>query len=80
MTQRYSWDENTKDAYIWAFGIHPVCIGFPGIEGDLYFSSIEKFDEVIGLKRIEESDGYETLVKVKVPKDFDDWDYCPDNY
>ena len=67
--------ENTKEAYMWVIACHPWTIGYPGCHADLYFSSKEKFLEL--LKR--PLDEYEALVKVWVPKDFDDWDYIPND-
>ena len=68
-------DTDYKDAFVWVYGVHPYCVGFPGITGDLFFSSHEAF-----LKCRGRLDDYEALVKVRVPKDFDDWDYIPDSY
>ena len=66
----------TKDAWMWVISIHPDDFNFPGIMGDLYFSSPEKFRELLGRDPSE----YETLAKVQVPADFDDWDYIPGEY
>lgn len=67
---------NTKPAWVWVYAIHPYCIGYPGIMGDLFFSSPDQFQTLLG-RPLEESDN---LVKVTVPADFDDWDYIPENY
>jgi len=68
--------KDTKVAYMWVYAQHPWCIGYPGVVGDLFFSSPEKFREC--LERDPDEGDY--LVKVTVPKDFDDWDYIPENY
>ncbi len=68
--------DNTKPAWVWVYAIPPYVIGYPGVMGDLFFSSPEKFKELLG-RELEDTD---TLVKVTVPNDFDDWDYIPDNY
>lgn len=65
---------NTKPAWVWVYPIHPYLTGYPGVVGDLFFSSPEKFKELLG------RDDGETLVEVTVPKDFDDWDYIPIDY
>lgn len=67
--------ENTKPAWIWVHAIHPYCVGYPGVVAELFFSSPEKFRELLG-----RDDAEETLVPVTVPKDFDNWDYIPENY
>lgn len=67
---------NSKAAYLWIadFGEHVkpsmrIC-------ADLFFSSKEKFYSLYGC-----SDKYDQqLVKVAVPKDFDWWDFIPENY
>lgn len=70
------WMRTTKPAWVWVYGLHPYTIGYPGINGDLFFSSPAKFRELLG----RDPDEYETLVKVRVPLDFDNWDYIPENY
>lgn len=67
---------NYKDAYMWVYSCHPYTIGFPGCNADLFFSGREKFLELLGRPM----DDYEALVKVRVPKDFDNWDYIPNDY
>jgi len=73
MTEAY---DNTKPAFMWAYAIHPYCIGYPGVCADLFFSSPEKFREC--LERDPEPG--DMLVPVTVPADFDDWDYIPNDY
>jgi hypothetical protein len=73
MTDAYT---DTKTAYVWVYPIHPYCVGYPGVLGDLFFSSPEAFKKC--LERPLTAD--DTLVKVTVPADFDDWDYIPENY
>jgi hypothetical protein len=68
--------EGTKTAYMWVYSVHPYGIGYPGVCAELFFSSPEKFKELLG----REPGEYEALVKVTVPKDFDDWDYIPEDY
>jgi hypothetical protein len=70
--------ENVKPAWVYVYGCHRFTVGFPGINGDLFFSSPAKFRELWG--RDLDQDGSEVLVKVDVPADFDDWDYVPENY
>lgn len=65
-----------KDAWMFVFSRHPYTIGFPGVNADLFFSSPEKFKELLA----RDMDEYEALVKVRVPADFDDWDYFPNDY
>ena len=72
--------EGTKDAWTWCFPNHPYTVGwhdgaFLG-GGDLFFSSPEKFKELLGRPM----DEYDTLVRVRVPADFDNWDYFPSDY
>ena len=67
---------NTKIAYVWAYPAHPYTIGYPGVVADLFFSSPEKFKELLG----REPDEFDTLVRVWVPKYFDNWDYIPEDY
>jgi hypothetical protein len=69
------WD-NAKDAWMWVFSRHPYTINYPGVNADLFFSSPETFKQLLG----REMDDYEALVKVRVPLDFDDWDYIPNDY
>ena len=67
---------NTKEAYMWVHACHPYTVGFPGCNAELFFSSKENF-----LKLLERPmDEFEALVKVWVPKDFDNWDYIPNDY
>lgn len=68
--------ENTKDAWVLVFGIHPWVRGYPGVQADLFFSSPEKARECW---ERDFGEG-EVLVPVKVPADFDDWDYVPREY
>ena len=68
--------ENVKDAWMWVYACHPYTIGFPGVNADLFFSSPENFHQLLGRKLSQ----YETLLKVQVPADFEDWDYIPENY
>lgn len=64
-------DEEGKPALLWIAMLNDSFFG-----ADLYFSSRVKFEE---LHRFPGSgDGF--LLPVLVPKDFDDWDYIPDNY
>lgn len=68
---------STKKAYLWVvnwgvFGIHKT----PYVTADLFFSSREKFWELLGTSLPRE----EQLVEVDVPIDFVSWDYIPDNY
>lgn len=50
----------------------------PNVTCDLFFSSREKFESLVGLK--EEYARKEILVPFVVPDGFDDMDYIPDNY
>lgn len=68
--------KNTKEAWMWVIACHPYTIGFPGCGADLYFSSKEKFLKLLGRPLGD----FEALIKVWVPKDFEDWDYIPNEY
>lgn len=68
--------EPLKDAWMYWYSIYPHCIGGPGIQANLFFSSPEKFHKLFG----RDLDEYEGLVKVQVPVSFDDWDYIPNDY
>lgn len=48
----------------------------PDVTIDYYFSSREAFEKVVG-KSVADS---QTLVPIKVSDEFDDMDYCSDNY
>jgi hypothetical protein len=72
--------KNTKPAYLWVFARHPYTIHYPGVQGDLFFSSPEKFRELLGRDLQPAAVDEEVLVKVTVPLDFDNWDYIPENY
>lgn len=67
-----------KIAYAWV--VNWADVGYeikePRVTVDYFFSSREKFEEVVG-KTVA---SHETLVPIRVPLDFDDWDYCSDNY
>jgi len=65
-----------KKAYVWVV-IWPECCTVP-VSCDLFFSSRARFLELVHLN--EETAHEEQLVEIKVPDDFDDWDYIPDNY
>jgi hypothetical protein len=64
--------KKTKTAYAWLVNWGPDCT--PLVSVDLYFSSVDKFKELLTTKSTE------TLIKIIVPEDFEDWDYIPDNY
>jgi hypothetical protein len=72
--------KNTKPAWVWVYAMHPYTIGYPGVQGDLFFSSPEKFRELLGRDLQPATVDQEVLVKVTVPEAFDDWDYIPENY
>jgi hypothetical protein len=72
--------KNTKPAWVWVYAIHPYCIHYPGVTWDLFFSSPEKFREILGRDLKPSAVDEEILVKVTVPEAFDDWDYIPENY
>lgn len=50
----------------------------PNVTCDLFFSSREKFESLVGLN--EEYARKQILVPIKVPDNFNDIDYIPDNY
>ena len=50
----------------------------PRVSIDLFFSSKEKFKELIGDTKVAADN--RQLVPIKVPDDFDDLDCIPDNY
>lgn len=65
-----------KQVWIWVWtSSFPQLAG--QVHGDLYFSSKEKFLELLERPMI---DGEEALIKIWVDKDFDDMDYIPENY
>lgn len=66
----------SKDAYLWIADFGKNVRPDRRICADLFFSSPEKFAELVFLRYPED----EQLVKVKVPADFDWWDFIPDNY
>jgi hypothetical protein len=68
--------DDYKEAYVWVHACHPYTIGYPGVNADLYFSSREKFLEALQ-RPVNE---FEALIKCWVAKDFDDWDYIPNDY
>jgi len=75
--QKKTCKANVKKAWVWVFPAHPYTVGYPGIAGgDLFFSSPEKFKELLG----RDPDDTDTLAPVWVPPDFDNWDYMPENY
>jgi len=70
---------DTKKAYLWVVDQHMFLhnSSTPQFTADLFFSSKKKFKEVcpfVTLTKLNQ------LVEVRVPKDFEDWDFCPDNY
>ena len=68
--------KHTKPAWVWVYAIHPYCVGYPGVIGDLFFSSPEAFRAAL-----ERDPGPEDiLVPCTVPVGFDDWDYIPRDY
>lgn len=64
----------SKKAYLLVCDLGPKC--FRRLSADLFFSSKEKFRELWK----QEMRGFDQLVEVSVPDDFDDWDYIPENY
>lgn len=69
--------EHKVVAWAWVHAKRPHHIGYPGISGgELFFSSPEKFKQLLG----REMDEFEALVKVPVPPDFDNWDFIPNDY
>lgn len=48
----------------------------PNVTVDLFFSSREKFEELLGWSNMDK----EILVPVEVPEEFEDLDYIPENY
>lgn len=70
-----------KTAYLWIVDwgmVQPQYYPKPyrKVTADLFFSSVEKFNELWPWKDSEP----QQLVAVQVPDDFDNWDYIPDNY
>lgn len=63
--------EEGKPALLWIAMLHGSFFG-----ADLYFSNRTRFEELHKFSKAE--DGF--LLSVLVPKDFNDWDYIPDNY
>lgn len=66
----------TKTAWMYAYSISPYCIGFPGIQADLFFSSPTTFAALWGRPLGQR----EWLLEVQVPENFTDWDYVPNDY
>lgn len=52
----------------------------PNVSIDLYFSSREKFKELLGWSLESTKEEMERLLPCKVGADFDDLDYIPENY
>ncbi len=74
-----------KRAYAWIFNWGEVGFCYkepqsyprsPEIGADLFFSSKEKFEELLGRSL----DSKDMLFPIMVPDDFDNWDFIPDNY
>lgn len=65
-------EHGRKWAYLWVVDWNHT--NPPTASADLFFSSKEKFYELLPWYKNEQ------LIKVHVPKDFNDWDYVPDNY
>lgn len=63
-----------KIAYLFIADFGPAC--HPRLSGDLFFSSRESFNRLY----VGKFGPYDQLVEVRVPDDFDDWDFIPDNY
>lgn len=63
-----------KKAYLWIADFGTTCPKHQRIKADLFFSSSEKFYDLLG------SGSAKQLVEVEVPDDFDEWDYIPDSY
>ena len=63
--------EPYKTAVVWFATLHGCFFG-----ANLFFSSREAFEKLYDGDDAE----HELLIGVRVPEDFDDWDYIPDNY
>ena len=59
-----------KIAFLWIATMNGSFFG-----ASLMFSSVEKFEELLGTP-----DEPQLLLPFRVPLEFDDWDYIPDNY
>lgn len=71
--------EDTKVAWLYVYASHPFTNGWRNglrIFSDLYFSSKDKFFELWGRPLVDD----EALIRVQVTKDFNDWDYIPNDY
>jgi hypothetical protein len=71
-----NWVPSTKTALVWVHDVHPYCINYPGVIAELFFSSREVFEQLLG-RPLDDGDA---LVKVRVPVDFDHWDFIPNDY
>jgi hypothetical protein len=69
-----------KKAYLWFF-VWQHSEGDWRVPDLLLFSSPDKFREVVGQdSNYHDVNSENILVEVQVPLEFDDWDFCPDNY
>ena len=62
-----------KKAYLWV--VVWKINGVPSVSADLFFSSKEKFHELINYDAKDEQ-----LLEIKVPEEFNNWDFIPENY
>lgn len=74
-----------KIAYAWVvdWNLFPDKLGpddEPNLAIDLYFSSREKFIELLGWGAGESEKEAERLVPINVGDNFDKWDFIPDTY
>lgn len=70
-----------KDAYLWVvnWGKTSYSPTTSAVSADLFFSSKEVFQKLLGWRDKERMDK-EQLVLIQVPDDFEDLDYIPNDY